>query len=150
MKVVVSDPKTGKSYQREVAKEKHGAFIGKTIGETIEGGIAGLAGYTLKITGGSDKDGIPMLPGLLGTRKTKALLGKGPGVRKLSKGEKRKKMVLGNTVSDAVVQLNTKITEYGAQGLEELGFVLQPKEKKVGEEKEKPKSKGRPPKQKAR
>ena len=150
MKVVVSDSKTGKGYQREVAKEKYSAFIGKKIGDTVEGGIVGLNGYTLKITGGSDKDGIPMLPELPGTRKTKALLKKGPGVRKLLKGERRKKMVFGNTVSESIVQLNTKIAEYGAQGLEELGFVLQPKEKKAQEEKVKPKSKGKPPKQKAR
>jgi len=56
-RVVVSDTKTGKAYQVEVSGASAGTFIGKTIGGEVDGNVVGLAGYTLKITGGSDKGG---------------------------------------------------------------------------------------------
>jgi small subunit ribosomal protein S6e len=52
-KVVVSDPKT-KSYQFDVKGPEANKFIGKAIGQDIDGSIVGLSGYKLVITGGSD------------------------------------------------------------------------------------------------
>ena len=49
-------------------------LIGKTIGETFNGGLVGLPGYELKITGGSDFSGIPMKPSVHGPVKKKLLL----------------------------------------------------------------------------
>ncbi len=62
MKLVVNDVKAAKSLQKEVPDDKAAAFFGKRIGEQFEGGMAGLPGYKLKITGGSDRDGFPMRP----------------------------------------------------------------------------------------
>ena len=65
-KLVVSDPKTGKAYNVDVTGAKSNKIIGRPIGSEIEGDVAGLPGYKLVITGGSDKDGMPMrgdLPG---------------------------------------------------------------------------------------
>ncbi len=56
-KLVVSDPKSRKSYQKEVSGE---GILGKKIGDKFSGAAAGLEGYELQITGGSDKDGFPM------------------------------------------------------------------------------------------
>ena len=50
-KVVVSQK--AESYQVEVDETK--AFNGLVIGDEFDGGLVGLDGYTLKITGGSDK-----------------------------------------------------------------------------------------------
>lgn len=143
MKIVINDPKTGKSYQKELDKSKQQLLLGKKIGDSLEGGIVGLEGYALQITGGSNKDGFPMKKEIAGQRRVRAYLGSGPGVRGLRKGEKRKKSVVGNTVSLDIVQVNTKISSFGTKSLEELGFILTPKEKKAGEAKEAPKPKAK-------
>lgn len=134
MKIVINDPKSGNSYQKELDKSKQPLLLGKKIGDSIEGGIVGLDGYALQITGGSNKDGFPMKSEIGGQRKVKAYLGRGSGVRGLMKGERRKKSVVGNTISQEIMQVNTKITAPGTKSLEELGFVLAPKEKKPEKE----------------
>lgn len=129
MKVVISDPKTGRSYQTEIAKDKETALVGLKIGDPLDGGAVGAAGYKLQITGGSDKDGFPMRKDLRGGRKARLLLSGGVGFRAKRKGERRKKSVRGNLITDQMVQINTKVTEAGEKKLEEL-FPPKPKEEK--------------------
>jgi len=65
-KIILSDPDTGRSYKIDATGPAAGALIGKRIGDEIDGGVFGLAGYTIKITGGTDRTGIPArrdLPG---------------------------------------------------------------------------------------
>lgn len=130
MKIVIADVKAGKCYQRELPKDKESLLIGKKIRDKMDGSLVGLAGFTLQITGGSDVAGVPMRTEITGQRRIKALLSGGTGIRNLRKGSRRVKVVAGNTISLQTAQLNTKILEYGAKPLEELGFVLTPKEKK--------------------
>jgi len=115
-KVVVSDD-SGKSYQLEVETS---ALIGKKIGDIIDGSLIGLDGYKLKITGGSDRCGFPMRPDIPGTGVKKVLLSKGPGYRPKEKGVRKRKSVRGNTISEDIVQVNTKIVEYGDKPITEL------------------------------
>ena len=115
-KVVVSD-KEGKSYQLEVETS---ALIGKKIGDVIDGSLIGLDGYKLKITGGSDKCGFPMRPDIPGAGVKRALLSKGPGYRPKERGIRKRKSVRGNTISEDIVQVNTKIVEYGEKPIGEL------------------------------
>lgn len=129
MKVVISDPKGGRSFQTEIPADKAGTVVGLKIGGSFDGGIAGAAGYKLQVTGGSDKDGIPMRPDVGGGRRTYAILSSGPGIRAKEKGERRRKAVRGNLVTAETAQLNTKILEYGEKKLEEL-FPSKPKEEK--------------------
>ncbi len=138
MKMVFSDPKTGHSFQKEIEKAKTGQLLGKKIGEEIPGSVAGLEGYTLKITGGSTNDGTPMRFDIPGQQKTHALLPSGPGIHKkyLQKGMRIQKRVAGNTLSAETAQVNASITAAGAKSLEELGFKYAPKEKKPEEKKE--------------
>ncbi|NYZ74955.1 30S ribosomal protein S6e [Candidatus Micrarchaeota archaeon] len=136
MKVVIADPKTGNCFQKEVEKTKEAQLVGKKVGEAFEGGIAGLPGYTLEITGGSDKDGFPMRPEITGSRRVSAFISSGAGMRRVRKGLRRRRTVVGNTVAASIVQVNAKIKEYGQKPLEELGFVAKPKEKKAEEKKE--------------
>lgn len=129
MKADVSDPKTGKSYSADVPKDKESMLIGKKIGESVDGGIVGAAGYSLKITGGSDLSGVPMRPDVGGPRRARLLLSAGPGFRSTKKGERAKKTVRGNIISDEVMQVNFMVVEAGAKPLEEL-LPQKPKEKK--------------------
>ena len=134
MRMNVSD-KTGKSYQREVPKEKEALLLGKKIGETVEGDIIGMAGYKLQVTGGSDGAGFPMRHDVPGQKRVKAVLGYGPGVRISRKGQKLKKLVTGNTIGASIMQINAKIIEAGSTALDALGFTTKPKEAKKVEEK---------------
>ena len=45
MKMIVGDGKTGKSYTVEIDKDKAVFLYGKKIGEEVDGGEFGLAGY---------------------------------------------------------------------------------------------------------
>lgn len=119
-KVVISDPKSGKAKQIELSGDKANAFLGKKIGDVIDGSVIGLAGYKLKITGGTDKDGFPMRPDVHGAVRKRVLLSTGPGFKPRRPGERRRKTVRGNTISEDIVQINTVIVEYGEKSLEEL------------------------------
>ena len=120
-KVIINQPKTKKSYQVE---KDAPSLIGKKIGDKIDGSMIGLNGFTLEITGGSDKDGTPMRRDLEGTVRRKALLTRGVGFRggktKKVKGKKKyikvkgmrkRKYIRGNTISEDIAQVNCKIIE---------------------------------------
>lgn len=96
-------------------------FMGKKIGDELDGSILGYHGYKIKITGGTDRDGFPMRPDVSGARRVKILLSEGIGFKPLEKpsskkkkrrqkrrkkGLRRRKMVRGNVVSDAITQIN--------------------------------------------
>ena len=51
LKFVVSDPKTGRAYNVDASGGAAGAIVGKRIGEEIDAGAIGLAGYKILITG---------------------------------------------------------------------------------------------------
>ncbi|MCX8163192.1 MAG: 30S ribosomal protein S6e [Candidatus Micrarchaeota archaeon] len=129
MKVVISDPKTGKSYQLELKKEAD-YFLGKKIGQQIDGSLIGLAGYILEIRGGSDFSGFPMRPDLDGSQRKSLLLAKGPGYRPKEKGVRKRKTIVGNTISPDIVQVNCIISSYGPKPIEELIPQTKKEEKK--------------------
>ena len=116
-KLVVSDPKTRKSYQKEVGEE---GLIGKKIGEKLSGPLAGLEGYELELTGGSDKDGFPMRKDVDGTARKKILISSPPGFHPGTPGVRKRKSVRGNTISEDIVQINTKVVKYGKKALDRV------------------------------
>jgi small subunit ribosomal protein S6e len=120
LKIVVSDKKTGKSYSLEVAEDKNVLFVGKRIGEKVPGDDFGLAGYMLELRGGSDASGFPMRYDIAGSRKLKTLVAGGTGFHPKRKGERRKKMLRGNTYTPDIVQVNAIIAEYGSASPDEL------------------------------
>ena len=124
-KICINEPKTKKSFQIE---KEVPSLVGLKIGENFDGGVLGLPGFTLQLTGGSDKDGFPMRPDLTGTARKKALMASGPGFRSTEKGLKRRKYVRGNIISTDIMQVNCKITEGEGDVATMLG--IQPKEKK--------------------
>ncbi|HER54620.1 MAG TPA: 30S ribosomal protein S6e [Candidatus Bathyarchaeota archaeon] len=110
-KIIVSDPETGKSQMIEVEEAQAVPLIGRKLGETIDGAAIKLSGHKLKITGGSDKDGFPMRPNIHGGVRVGAILSEGVGFHSTSKGERKRKTLRGNVITDAIVQVNMKIVE---------------------------------------
>jgi small subunit ribosomal protein S6e len=115
-KVVVSNK--AETYQMEVEDTK--ALNGLVIGDEFDGGIVGLDGYTLKITGGSDKNGFTMKKDVSGTRRIKSLLTGGTGYHPKADGVKRRKTVRGNTIADDIVQINSVVVKEGAKPIAEI------------------------------
>lgn len=119
-KIVVSDPRTGRSYNTVATGGAAGAFIGKPISSQIDGSAIGLGGYRVEITGGSDRTGIPARKGLPGSARRRLLLGGGVGFNPTKDGERRRKTVRGSEITTDFVQVNVKIVEYGNTPLEEI------------------------------
>ncbi|MCD6248421.1 MAG: 30S ribosomal protein S6e [Hadesarchaea archaeon] len=132
VKIVISDPSTGKAYQVEVDETRFRKLVGLRIGDKFGGELIGLSGYELQITGGTDKDGFPMRFDVMAPRRARVLISSPPGFRPKMEGERRRKMVHGGTVSPTIVQLNTKVAKGGNKPLEEI---LRPEA--VGEEEKK-------------
>ncbi len=137
-KINISNSKTGKSYQREVKDEKAERLNGARIGESFDGSIVGLSGYTLEITGGSDKSGFPMKKGVRGSSRVRILLKQGTGYRPESRVRK-KKTVRGERIDGDIIQINTRVVKEGKKSIEELLGAGKPEEsgEKTGEEQKK-------------
>lgn len=120
MKIVIADPKSGKSYGLEVPKDKEAALIGKKIGERVEGGLFGAEGYELQVTGGSDLSGFPIRADVSGPRRVGVIISGGTGYRSKGKGTREKRNVRGNVISDQIMQVNASVVTAGSRPLEEL------------------------------
>ena len=116
-KVVVSQG--AETHQMEVDDAK--GINGLVIGDEFDGGIVGLDGFILKITGGSDKNGFTMKKDVSGTRRIKSLLTGGIGYHPKADGVKRRKTVRGNTIADDIVQVNTVVVKGNRSIAEILG-----------------------------
>lgn len=104
-KLVVSDPKTGKSEAQEVKDAQAQLLMGRKIGETLDATTIGLTGKIM-ITGGSDKAGFPMRGDTLGGGKNYILLTRGVGFKTKEEGAKKRKLVRGNTITEETYQIN--------------------------------------------
>ena len=118
--VVVADPDSGATYQRDVDGQDANRFVGRSIGEEVDGGAVGLDGYTLELTGGSDDAGRPMRGDVSGPNLNEVLLDGGTGYEPSRDGERKRVTVRGGEVSEATAQLNVKITERGDASVEDL------------------------------
>lgn len=116
----IGDPRSGRTFHLKLPKENLRYFVGKRIGEEISGDAFGLPGYTLKITGGTDRDGFPMHPSLPTPGKKRVLLSSPPGFNPIRKGERRAKLVRGSIISDAIRQINLEVIKHGDKPLEEI------------------------------
>lgn len=137
---VINDAK--ESWQ--VEKDQSAApVVGKKIGDTIDGNLLGLEGFVLKITGGTDKNGIPMVPYVEGPVRRNLVLtgdmvgfsGKQRGRKKKRKakrieGLRKRKIVRGDQITADVTQINCKVEKAGAKKLSEILPPRPAKEKK--------------------
>jgi len=118
--VVVSDPETGTSHQFEIDGQDANRFLGRDVGEDVDGEAVGLPGYTVEITGGSDTAGRPMRGDVSGPNLTDVLLDGGTGFNPQRDGERRRVTVRGREVSEEIVQLNLAISERGEESVDAL------------------------------
>lgn len=130
MKLVIADSKAGRTYQVDVPEDKKALIIGKKIGDAIESDPFGAAGYKLLLTGGSDASGFPMRKDIPGARKLKTLLSGGTGFSPKKEGQRKKKVVRGDSYSEEITQVNAKVLEYGGVPLEEAFGKGEEEEKK--------------------
>ncbi|WP_255151352.1 30S ribosomal protein S6e [Halorarius halobius] len=118
--IVVGDPDDGATYDFDVEGQDANRFIGKAIGEEVDGGAVGLDGYTLELTGGSDVSGRPMRGDVSGTGTEAILASAGTGFNPTRDGERRRVTVRGKEVSDETRQINAKIVARGDESPESL------------------------------
>jgi small subunit ribosomal protein S6e len=111
--VAVSDPEDGTTYQVDVSNQDANRFIGREIGEEVDGSAVGLDGYTLEVTGGSDDAGRPMREDVAGSALTELLLEGGTGYDPDRDGERKRVTVRGREISDATRQVNAKVVARG-------------------------------------
>ena len=137
-KAVVNDTKPsseGRSYSMEISGSNYNHFLGKKIGDSVDGMFLGdgdnsLTGYKLEITGGSDITGRPMRPDLDGSGVKSVLITAGIGykgkkyVNKNSReyrykyhGLRRRRNLRGNVISQDTRQINLKVVESGKRSL---------------------------------
>jgi small subunit ribosomal protein S6e len=112
-KIVVSDPETGDTFQRDVEGQDANRFLGRTLGEEVDGGAVDLDGFTLELTGGSDKAGRPMRVDVPGTSLKELLSTGGVGYKPNRDGERKRITVRGGEISDDTVQINAKVLDGG-------------------------------------
>jgi small subunit ribosomal protein S6e len=102
----VSDQK-GKSTSRELKDNDANVLLGLQVGQETDASILGLQGK-IKITGGSDKSGVPMRGDVAGVPRKRVLLSKGVGLQDVKKGLRKRKLVRGNIISEEIYQVNCK------------------------------------------
>ena len=110
-KVIISDPQAGTSKVVEIEEARAAPFIGRKIGEIMDGAIVDMTATKVQIRGGSDKDGVPMRPDVHGGVRRKVVLSGGVGFKPTKEGMRKRKAVRGNVVTDEIVQLNLKIVD---------------------------------------
>jgi small subunit ribosomal protein S6e len=109
-KVVIADPKSGKSQSTEVKDQQAQPLLGLKIGDEIDGSLVGMEGSRIRITGGSDKAGFPMRQDIAGGVKKYVLMTRGTGFRtNAGEGQKKRKLVRGNTITDEIYQVNAAV-----------------------------------------
>ena len=145
-KLTVSDVK-GKSVTKEVKDADANSLLGLQVGSELDAAIVGLSGK-LKITGGSDKSGVPMRSDFHSPARKYILLTKGVGLQDTEKGLRKRKLVRGNTISDEIFQVNCRLD--GEIKTEEAPKEEAPKEEAPKEEAKAPKKEAKAPKKEAK
>ncbi|QUO46944.1 30S ribosomal protein S6e [Halorubrum ruber] len=110
-KVVVADPETGETFQREVDGQDANRFLGRELGDEIGGDAVGLSDHTIELTGGSDETGRPMREDVSGTRLKELLLEGGVGFEPSREGERKRITVRGREIDDDVAQINASVVD---------------------------------------
>ena len=134
-----TDPSSGgKSYAVDISGSNYNHFLGKKIGDSVDGIFVGegdesLGGFTLQITGGSDLTGTPMRADLHGGNRKKVLVSpstgfkghkivkkKGGRYRYTYDGLRKRRAFRGNVISSDTRQINLKVVESGSKSLSDM------------------------------
>ena len=107
MIVNLSNPKTSKTYS---IKLEDIPYSGKKMKDEVNLETIGIKGKGI-ITGGSTKEGFPMVPFIDTQNNKKVLLSDGIGFKAGDKGERKRRTVHGRIVSERIAQINIKILD---------------------------------------
>eukprot|EP01056_Protomagalhaensia_sp_Gyna25_P002037 Protomagalhaensia_sp_Gyna_25__2036@NODE_2096_length_1294_cov_900_244622_g1733_i0_p1_GENE_NODE_2096_length_1294_cov_900_244622_g1733_i0NODE_2096_length_1294_cov_900_244622_g1733_i0_p1_ORF_typecomplete_len258_score64_14Ribosomal_S6e/PF01092_19/4_8e48Caudo_TAP/PF02413_17/0_09Caudo_TAP/PF02413_17/5_1e03Adenine_glyco/PF03352_13/1_4_NODE_2096_length_1294_cov_900_244622_g1733_i04101183 len=131
MKLLVSDPENNNTKLFEVDDEKRLIpFYDKRIGAEVPGDTIApeFAGYILKVTGGNDKQGFPMMQGVLVSHRVRLLFREGmPCYRPRRDGAMKRKSVRGCIVAPDISALNLVIVKRGDTQIEGLTDQTRPR-----------------------
>ena len=105
-KLTISDI-NGKSLSKELKDNDANPLLGLQLGNETDASIVGLTGK-LKLTGGSDKSGVPMRNDIHGAARKRVLLSKGVGLQAAETGQRVRKLMRGNIISEEIYQINCK------------------------------------------
>lgn len=103
-KLTISDNK-GKCVTRELKEKDANPLLGLHIGTELDAAVIGQPGK-MKITGGSDKSGIPMRADIHGGARKYVMLSKGIGLQDAEKGQRFRKLIRGNIITEEIYQVN--------------------------------------------
>ena len=92
---------------KELKDSDANPLLGLELGHEADAVIVGLGGK-LKLTGGSDKSGVPMRNDIHGSARKYILLTKGVGLQRAQTGQRVRKLMRGNTISEEIYQINCK------------------------------------------
>ena len=134
-----TDPSSGgEGYTVEISGANYNHFLGKKIGDSVDGifvgdGEVSLGGFKLEITGGSDLTGTPMRADLDGGGRKKVLVSpstgfkghkivkkKGGRYRYTYDGLRKRRAFRGNVISSDTRQINLKVVESGNKSLSDI------------------------------
>ena len=134
-----TDPSSGgKAYAVDISGSNYNHFLGKKIGDSVDGIFVGdgdvtLGGFKLQITGGSDLTGTPMRADLDGGGRKKVLVSpstgfkghkivkkKGGRYRYTYDGLRKRRAFRGNVISSDTRQINLKVVESGNKSLSDI------------------------------
>ncbi len=105
--MTISDSK-GKSITKELKDGDANPLLGLEIGSEADAAAVDFPGK-ITITGGSDKSGVPMREDVHGAARKYVLLSKGVGLQDAEKGERVRKLVRGNQISEEIYQINCRL-----------------------------------------
>lgn len=92
---------------RELKDSDANPLLGLQLGDETDAAIMGLDGK-IRITGGSDKSGIPMRRDIHGAARKAVLLTRGVGLQEAESGQRFRKLMRGNTISEEIYQINCR------------------------------------------
>merc|ERR1719263_1031222 len=118
MKLNIAYPETGLQKCLDIDDDRIlRNFYDKRIAQEVEGDVLGaeFEGYRFRISGGNDKQGFPMLQGVLRDDRVRLLLVKGSKCyRQRRTGERKRKSVRGCIVNQDLSVLNLVVVKRGA------------------------------------
>lgn len=134
MKLNIAYPRNGTLKQVDVADEqlRKVNLTDYRLGNDVDGKIFGdeFKGYVFRLKGGSDKDGFPMVQGVLASSRVSLLLARGANgfnTFRGRSGERRRKSVRGCILAQDIAVVNVVVVKVGEAPIEGVTDVSQPR-----------------------